>query len=569
MSTRAGELPAAAEPTWAPARRYLPAALRVLLLLLLVATLLLPQPSPPPTARGGAVVHLPTDARGVDSPLFDSLLVGTPPALVVRTSATAPTAGELEALAAVAARTPLLTALPAEPTLLRVSPPSRPRVQRAAAIPFRLRAAPGETVVVRLSDETGAVDSLRVVSGEDGTGAGAFRVRPTRAGWHEWSVAHGSRQRTTGAWVGEGEPPRVLVVAGPPGWETRFALRALEESGVEVELVQPLGRGLQVPGAISTLPTTPVALRRFDAVLLLAGASATTAQSRALDEYAARFGGGALEVSSAGSAAEVDGSRIHWSLPAELAPLPALEIRSAAQPLGELPAAAVAGARGAGGEPLLALEAPGRGRIATLALTETWRWRMEAGQVAEHREFWRSLVDWLASGVREARVVAIAEPLAPTGLPVSVRVFATDVQGRPEDLSAPPRLTVTRPDGSSDTLALRPDPRRPGVLEAALVPAAEGLHSFALDGDPAGAALRAVAADAAAAPDPWARLALLVDASGGEMLPRDSLDAAVRRRSAAPPESAPDPRRRASLLFGALLALATAEWSIRRLTGRT
>ncbi|HEV2131138.1 MAG TPA: hypothetical protein VGR27_08545 [Longimicrobiaceae bacterium] len=324
-----------------------------------------------------------------------------------------------------------------------------------------------------------------------------------------------------------------------------------------------------MPDAISTLPTTPAALRRFDAVLLLTGASATAAQRRALEEYAARLGGGVLAVGGTGSAAEIHAERIRWSLPAELAPLPPVEMRIAAQPLGELHATASTGALGAGGEPLLALEVLGRGRMATLALTETWRWRMEAGQLAEHREFWRSLVDWLAAGVREARIVAVEEPLAPTGAAVVVRVFAADEQGRPETLSARPRLTVNRPDGSSDTLALRPDPRRPGVLDATLVPAAKGLHSFVLDGAVAGTAFRAVAPEELQVADPWARLALLADASGGGMLPRDSLEAGVNRRSPAWPERAPEPWRRASLLFGVLLALAMAEWSIRRLSGRT
>ncbi|HEV2149593.1 MAG TPA: hypothetical protein VGR37_19485, partial [Longimicrobiaceae bacterium] len=221
------------------------------------------------------------------------------------------------------------------------------------------------------------------------------------------------------------------------------------------------------------------------------------------------------------------------------------------------------GAVAAAGSPqgtLLALRAAGRGRVAALALTETWRWRMEAGAVEEHREFWRSLVDWLASAPRDSLVAGIAEPVGPVGVPVEVRVFAPG-SGEPS-----PTLMLSGPGGRREALPVAADPARPGVLRTRFVPARAGLYTLAFaDGEPA-AGFRA--ADSLPAADPWARLALLADHSGGAALSPSEFDAELSRREAALPQ-----RDRGTLPWRwILLALATtlavAEWTVRRLAGR-
>lgn len=542
----------------------LPGLLRAALLVLLAASLLLPEGGGAPPA--GYVARLSGPPATWDAGLW----TGAPLALAVRSAEAPPGADEMEALAGVAERAPLLARLPERTALLEVSAPRRPTAGRAAALPVRVRGLPGDTLLLRLEDALGELDSLRLVLGPGGAGEAAFRLRPRRAGWAEWTVRGGGREARTGAWVSPARPPRVLVAAGAPGWESRFVVRALEESGAAVELVQPLGRGLSVRQGPPAVPADAGALGRFDAVLVLEGAELDAPRRRALAAYAAR-GGGVLAVGSAlrgvdlqlaaadGESAEVAGDAIRWTLPAELAPLPAAEgVRSSLTPLGRLRA----GAREAASSPaggVLALRPLGRGRAAALGVTESWRWRMEAGRVEEHREFWRSLVDWLASAPRDSVLVEVAAPVAPVGAPAAVRVFA------PGD--AAPRLLLRRPEGGGEPLSLARDPAFPGSWRGVFVPARPGVYTLGAEDGAPRAALRVVAEEAPAA-DPWARLALLAAASGGEAVPADSFDAVLARRAAGT-EGEPTggvPLR--ALLFALVVGLGAVEWGVRRVRGR-
>jgi hypothetical protein len=92
-----------------------------------------------------------------------------------------------------------------------------------------------------------------------------------------------------------------------------------------------------------------------------------------------------------------------------------------------------------------------------------------------------------------------------------------------------------------------------------------GIYSLAAPGQRPGAGFRADAATAASA-DGWARLSLLAARSGGGVLPADSLRQVLDRLESASPASSRGPS--AVLIFALLLVAATAEWAIRRLTGR-
>jgi hypothetical protein len=254
----------------------------------------------------------------------------------------------------------------------------------------------------------------------------------------------------------------------------------------------------------------------------------------------------------------VGGPSLAWTLPPELAPLPADRVRSAAVLFGGVrPGAWLAASSPGGG--VLGLRPLGRGRAASLALTETWRWRMEAGRISEHREFWRALVDWLASAPRDPLTISVPEPVGPAGVQREVVVYAMA-----DD--TPPPLIVIRPGRRADTLALSADPARPGVLRTAFVPADTGLYTLAFAGRTPTAALRATASTGAA-DDGWARLAVLVGASGGRMLHADSLRPVIQGLT---PEGARDTSRLplAVILFAALLLAAASEWAIRRLRGQ-
>ncbi len=538
------------------------AVLRALVLAILAAALLHPAvwrdaPASPRPLRIG-------DRTGTDEIARAALAADAPP-LLVRESVRPPSAAELDALAAAAERAPLLAVLPEDAPTVAADAPVSPRAGRAAAIPFRVRTSPRAEVMVRLTDAAGALDSVRLRTDDGGGAAGAFRVRPARAGWREWTVAAADRRTAIGAWVDTAGAPRVLVRAGLPGWESRFIVRALEESGARVDVRFDLGRGMAV-GQGGGDAITPARLAASDAVLVLDGAPLIPREAALLASYAARGGGVLLAGDHAGTSsfgtvragstiAPLDASTIRWTAPAELAPLPTDRIRVTAVPFaGTGPATVLAASAPQGG--LLALRPLGRGRAASLALTDTWRWRMEGGRMDEHREFWRGLVDWLASAPREPLTIRPAESVGAPGVRQEVAVFASEG-------AMPSVLLITRPGARADTLRLVPGPVRPRVLHASFVPAVDGVYTLAIPGISTRAgfrALRNAGVDAA-----WARLSLIAHASGGEVLPRAGLARAVAARTAG--TGSPRPPL-AWLLLAALLVAAGAEWTIRRLSGR-
>jgi hypothetical protein len=549
----------------------LPAILRALVLALLAAVLLLPSLWRATPAAGYAVRI--REAADLTRP--DSLLAGSPPAALTFEAKQPPTEAELETLAAAAERAPLFVAAPAGVRLVEAAATTRPLAGRAGAVSFRLRGATGDSARVYLSDAGANVDSVTVAADARGEAEGAFRVRPAAPGWREWRVTArwgrgDSASAAAGAWVDSAGAPRVLVRAGFPDWEAKFVVRALEESGAAVASSLALGRGLAVAeGAGGAI--TPARLAQVDAVVVLDGAPLAPAEAAALAEWASRGGGVLLAgdrvgaggfglARGGGRVASVEGTAIRWSLPPELAPLPLDRVGSEAQPFGAPFAGAVLAASAPGGG-VLALRPLGRGRAAALALTETWRWRMEAGRVAEHREFWRSLVDWLASSRPDPLSIHLADATGPVGVRREVRVYDSRAQAN----GPPPPLVITRPGGAADTLRLARDGTSFGVFRASFVPAAEGLHTLAFAGEAPRAAFRATAAAPSSA-DAWARLSLLASRSGGRILPADSVGSAVERLTKSAPAGSRAPS--AALVFAALLVLATAEWAIRRLSGR-
>ncbi len=549
----------------------LPAILRAVVLALLVAALALPS-----LWRGESVAGSVVRIRSAgDLAKAGEMLAGAAPAAVSYESPLAPSAGDLETLAAAADRAPVFAAAPAAVRLVEASATARPLAGRAAAVSFRAHGPAGDSARVYLTEAGATVDSLTVRADARGDASGAFRVRPAAEGWREWGVRAvwprgDSAVASAGAWVDSAGAPRVLVRAGFPDWEAKFVTRALEESGAVVETSMALGRGLAVAegggAAISA-----ARLAGVDAVIVLDGAPLDGAEAAALAEWASRGGGVLLQgdrtgaagfglVRPADAAATVDGSAIRWQAPAELAPLPGDRVTASARPFAAIGAGAAVAARAAAG-PLLALRPLGRGRAAALAIGETWRWRMEAGRVAEHREFWRSLVDWLSSARPEPLAIRLADATGAVGVRREVRVYDARAEADP----AAPALVVTRPGGGADTVRLSRDLRAPGVLRGSFVPAAPGLYALAIAGQPPTAGFRAVSTSPSDA-DSWARLSLLAARSGGRILPPDSLRAALDRIASSHPTAPRGPG--AALVFALLLIAAAAEWAIRRLTGR-
>jgi hypothetical protein len=549
----------------------LPVILRALVLSVLVLALALSSLWRPASVAG-RIVRI-RDAG--DLTKASASLAGAAPAATMYEAASAPSPEQLEKLAAQAGRAPLFGVMPRAAHVVEASATAHPLAGRAAAVSFRVHGPPGDSARVWLQESGTALDSITVRADAHGEAAGAFRVRPAAPGWREWSVRAAwsrgdSAAATAGAWVDSAGPPRVLLRAGLPGWEAKFVTRALEESGARVEQTLSLGRGLAVaqgPGS----GITPARLAGVDAVVVLDGAPLDPAEAGALSEWTSRGGGVLLAGDRAGTpgfglvrprtvAGTVDGAAIRWSLPAELAPLPGDRIAAAAQAFDPGASGVLEGASAPGGD-VLALRPVGRGRAAALAITETWRWRMEAGRVAEHREFWRSLVDWLSSSRPEPLTIRLPGATGAAGVRREVTVY----DAREPAGSAAPPLVVTRPNGATDTLALASDAASPGVLRAAFVPADTGIYTFAFAGQPPRAAFRATRQTGAAA-DGWAGLALLAARSGGRMVPSDSVPAVLAAVKAPQAGGWRGPGPWA--LFVALLLFAAAEWAIRRLTGR-
>lgn len=536
---------------------------RATLLALLAAALLFPAAwRAAPAAR--TVLVLPEDSADRRAAL-DVALRGDAPALVARRSADPPADAELLALAALAGRAPLLAALPAPAATLVAWPPARARAGRAAAIHFELYGEPGDSALVVLRDAAGPIDSLRVSPGAEGRARGGFRVRPERAGWHDWAIALGGVHAPAGAWVDSVAPVRVLIAAGAPDWESRFAARALEEAGALVTIAQPLGRGLAPAAAPSGLPDVAAALEPWDVVIVLPGAAAGPAQLRALAEFV-EAGGGVLAVAHPGAAQAVGIARVEsapdagagavrWNAPLEISALPAVSIAVPVSPLAGLAPSAIPVAT-IGDATVLALGPAGRGRAAVLGLPQTWRWRMEAGRIEEHRAFWRDLTDWLAGGARDPVRIRIDPAAGAPGRMVAVTSMAS--AGR----RAPAVLSLRGPDGRTASLSTAATPHT-RTARTAFFAGAPGV--YVVSAADAGAGTAAFAAGpSSAAPLAWARVALTAHGSGGDAVAAGDFE----RRLAAVDTRPRGPRRAlGALLFAAAVALALTEWSARRVRG--
>lgn len=193
-------------------------------------------------------------------------------------------------------------------------------------------------------------DSLDVLDSLDA--AGVVVTEPTRG-------APQLREDASVALVGTPTAiiPQAVLVLGRVGWESRFAIAALEEVGWTLDARLELGRARNVTQG-STAPTRA----RHGVVVVFD--SATARREAATLERFVRAGGGVI---LAGTAAA---SR-------------ALPARTDSLTLARGDSSVVVRARRVG-----------RGRVFALPESETWRWRMqgEGPAVEEHRRFWSSLV---------------------------------------------------------------------------------------------------------------------------------------------------------------------------------
>jgi hypothetical protein len=520
-------------------------------------------------------VPLLLDAATTVDQLVDILVRDTAPVLAYVDSV--PPTRAVTALLASAAEggADVTLAIPGDAGRLRVVPPDRPVARRRAALDVTVRGEPGSDVPVTVAGQTGAADTLVVAIGPDGRGAASVAVEPSRPGVETWTVRTPDAEVTAHAWVRPEAPIRVLVWSGAPGWESRWLVRALEASGMDVAVRQDLGRDLAVTTEGASAPRTLDDLAAYD-VLALVGAAADSAGALAR-QWVAERGGGLLVVAANGDAREVAAAELAWAGPAEIVPLPpaVIVVRASTVPAAGFPVVevgggaarrittglapdAAAGGSASGAAALVRADYVGRGRTFASGL-ETWPWVMEAGLGDEHEGYWESVVEWLAGGLTEG-VLLEAEPAQPW-----VRW-----EGRVEG-TLPAALLLRRPTTAPGEATA--DEPLPAILDAdgagaivAFVPVAEGAHALEPvwslgDAGPGPSVVGTVAAPAGE-PLAWTAASLELGRAGARLLAADDPALSAGARPARSSQALP------WIAFLLLALLAASAWTARRVRGR-
>src|SRR5687767_14838920 len=264
-----------------------------------------------------------------------------------------------------------------------------------------LASAPASAV---LSDELGPVDTL----------AGSPAPAAVRLAAVEGDVTLQSGRQPARASVPTRGSPRRVFVAGAAGWEAKFVVAALEESGWLVDARLFVAPGMDVwqgAAARAGLDTS-----RHAAVVLLDSAAAE--QLLGVAEFV-RSGGGVVLAGDASRARRV-APLVAWIAgKREAAPLGTLPGDSVWRGLSRIPlqpgARAAVALETRGGSTLVAARRHHAGRVIGVGYDQTWRWRMAGGDNAptEHRDWWSRIVAAVAARpAATASSVAGSAPLA-------------------------------------------------------------------------------------------------------------------------------------------------------------
>jgi uncharacterized membrane protein len=230
------------------------------------------------------------------------------------------------------------------------------------------------------------------------------------------------------------------------------------------------------------------------------------------------------------------------------------------------------------GLPILAVQNYGAGRTAAFTSGGSWYWRVSRPAKDEFQErVWKQLVRWLVVGAREQLTVETDADTYARRDPVTLRATVFGVDLRPRN-DARVVATVTDPLGNSEELPMDWILSEEGVYQCRYVPAHEGDHavSVRIDGGDVRPTSRSflVAEPTIEFSDAGLkreRLKEMARATGGAyyeypdvtgLADRLRRDAATEQARGAVPQMLPLWDMPA--LFLALLALAAAEWWIRR-----
>ena len=116
--------------------------------------------------------------------------------------------------------------------------------------------------------------------------------------------------------------------------------------------------------------------------------------------------------------------------------------------------------------PLLVTENYGRGRTAVFATSGSWRWQMQQPvEDMSHEMFWQQMLRWLVSGTYGQVITSLSDSVYADQQTIPLRAEVRDKNYLPSS-EAQVEAHIIKPDGSAETVPLRPDPATPGLYTA-------------------------------------------------------------------------------------------------------
>lgn len=327
----------------------------------------------------------------------------------------------------------------------------------------------------------------------------------------------------------EDRTPRVLYIEGEPRWELKFIRRAAEASS-GVELVSILRttqnkfyrQGIGSPAELANgFPSTSEELFAYDGLIIgtIEAGAFTPSQLSLIRAFADRRGGGLLflggrtsfsegswqstdvadilpltissrhdtfnrtpvkaELTQQGALHDLtrldDSPQANAARWRSLPPIADFQFTGAPKPAAMVLAEA---ATPQGRQPLLAVQPFGRGRVALLASGGTWKWQMLMdARDQSHELFWKQMLRWLVSESRSRLAARVSDSVLNDSPSLTIAAEAFDSNYLP-DAEATVEARISMPDGSTSSVALQPDPVRPGHYSANFNALAAGAYAI-------------------------------------------------------------------------------------------
>ena len=364
---------------------------------------------------------------------------------------------------------------------------------------------------ITLADEGQQLETIEFDAGKSGVKNIEVKIQPLPG------EENAANNRVTRVLAVDGKKRRILYVEGEPRWEYKFLRRAVEDDPA-VEVVSMLRttqnkiyrQGISNPNElVDGFPSKPEDLFAYQGLILGSVESGffTRTQQTAIQEFVDRRGGGLLFLGGRSSLSDGDYNVAPFSellpvklpqrkntfhrdlVPAELTDaggkslvcriendpeksedhwnvLPYLADYQ--DPGTAKPGALVLAQVNVNGKriPLLITENYGRGRTAVFATGGSWRWRMQQPVADISQEtFWRQLLRWTAGGTPSRVVASPSETELSDNGKVEMRAEVRDQNYLPTS-GADVQARIVKPDGSTETAALRPQPLSPGIYSA-------------------------------------------------------------------------------------------------------